>query len=263
VTTPYKSENGRIRAVVPFYCPDAGDGPPCHVQIHHYRRRKTGIPWGSLAVAKCRTHGLTFTLYPPGYVPYGREPYVELGPDGSALARDPGDSESALSPGYFAAAHDAAEGVLWPLDSAPTPPDAVRSTQRRRVLRLSTLLGLASGASPAPAVVADVTGLPAGILLEIASELASVHDLTRRGRQARDVLRRLAGDVGRALMDRLAVLGHLAGRWGHPYRWRTSIASLIELGRPFWHPNPPGTEVCLDPVTRGEGIHDFGHSRPP
>jgi len=222
-----------------------------------------GIPWGLVAVAKCRTHGLVFTLYPPGCVPYGREPYVELAPDGSALARDPGGSESALSPGYFAAAFDAAEGVLWPMDSAPTPPDAVRSTQRRRVSRLATLLGLAPGVSPDPSAVADVTGLPAGNLLEVASALAIVRDLTHRGRQARDVLLRLAGRVGRALMDRLAVLGHLAGRWGPPYRWRSHVASLIELGRPFWRPLPPGTAPGSGASTGGKRIHDFGHSRPP
>ena len=252
-----------MRPVVPTCCPAADDGPACRVGIQHGRRRKTGIPWGLVAVAKCRVHGLVFTLYPPGCVPYGREPYVELGPDGSALERDPGDSRSALAAGYFAAACDAAEGVLWPMDSAPTPPDAVRSTQRRRVSCVSKLLGLASGASPDPALVADVTGLPAGMLLELASELAVLRDLRRRGRQARDVVLRLARDVGRALMDRLAVLGHLAGKWGHPYRWRPGIASLIELGRPFWRPVGPGTAPCSGVSIRGEGIHDFGHSRPP
>ena len=211
----------------------------------------------------CRLHELVFTLYPPGCVPYGREPYVELGPDGSALERDPGDSRSAVSSGYFVAAHDAAEGVLWPVASAPTPPDAVRSTQRRRVSRASRLLGLELGASPDPAVVADVTGLPTGDLLELASNLAVVGDLRRRGRQVRDVLMQLARCSGRALMDRLAVLGHLAGRWGHPYRWRSRIASLIELGRPFWRPGTPGTLLRSGVSTGGESIHDFDHSRPP
>ena len=263
VTSPYKSENDRIRAVVPACCPHADDGPRCRVRIHHRRKRKSGIPWGFVAVAGCQVHGLVFTLYPPGSVPYGREPYVELGPDGSVLERDPGVSKHALSSGYFLAAHDAAGGVLWPVDSAPTPPDAVRSTQRRRVSRASTLLGLESGALPDPAVVADVTGLPAGDLLEVASDLAVVGELARRGRQVREVLMRLTRSAGRALMDRLAVLGHLASRWGHPYRWRPGIASLIELGRPFWRPGSPGTALRFGVSTRGAGIHDFGHSRPP
>lgn len=249
--------------MVPACCPHADDGPPCRVRIHHDRRRKTGIPWGSVAVAICRAHGLVFTLYPPGCVPYGREPYVELGPDGSALERDPGDLRSAASSGYFVAAHDAAEGVLWPVDSAPTPPDAVRSTQRRRMSRAATLLGLKEGLPPDPAVVASVTGLPAGALLELASDLALIGDLRRRGRQVRDVLMQLARCSGRALMDRLAVLGHLAGRWGHPYRWRSAIASLIELGRPFWRPLQPGTLLRSGVSTGGESLHDFDHSRPP
>ena len=263
VTTPYKSENGRIRAVIPACCPHADDGPPCRVRIHHDRRRKTGIPWGSVAVAECVRHGLVFTLYPPGHVPYGRDAYVELGPDGSALEREPGDSKSAVSSGYFVAVHDAAEGALWPVDSAPRLPDAVRSTQRRRVSRATTLLGLKEGFPPGPETVASVTGLSAGALLEMASGLTLVGDLRRRGRQARDVLLQLARCSGRALMDRLAVLGHLAGRWGHPYRWRSAIAALIELGRPFWRPGPPGTLGRSGLSTGGESIHDFAYSLPP
>ncbi len=51
-------------------CPLGGDGV-CRLTVQLYRPRKTG-PGYPVQVLLCRTHGRSFTVYPPGHVPYGR-----------------------------------------------------------------------------------------------------------------------------------------------------------------------------------------------
>ena len=263
VTTPYKVVDGQLRPVLPARGPCWSEAAPCRTRIQHLRRRKTGIPWGFVAVAICVTHGLSFTLYPPGHVPYGREPWVALGPDGSDLDSGTGANKGPTSSGYFGAANDAADGSRWPVDSAPSPPDAVRTTQRRRVAKAAALLGLEGDLSLGPETVADVTGLPAGELLEALGRLAITRDLVRRGREIRDVLAHVAGRAGRALMDRFAVLGHLVGEWGPPYRWRPRFFALLELGRPFWRQGPHGMSALYPTLPAAEPVYDFGPGHPP
>ncbi len=205
-----------MQAVVPTQGPCWCVGSSCQIEILYCRIRKTGIPWGSVAVACCKAHGVSFTLYPPGCVPYGRESWVELGPDGNALEQGEGEEACLASSGYFAAVQDAADGKRWPVDSAPTPPDAVRTTQRRRLARAAAILGLEEDLEPEAEAVAEVTHLPAGDLLGVLDRLARTCDLVGRGREIWNVFAEVTGAAGHALMDRLAVLGHLAGLWGQP-----------------------------------------------
>jgi len=226
------------------------------------RQRKTGIPWGFLAFVTCSVHGTSYTLYPPGHVPYGRTPWVPLGPDGSALEQGEGEEACPPSSGYFAAAQDAAAGERWPVDTSPNPPDAVRSTQRRRLARAEGILGLDEDLPLGPEAVAEVTHLPQGELLHVVKRLAHTRDLVHRGREVHGLIVRLVRLAGRALMDRLAVLGHLAGLWGHPYRWRPSASALLELGRPFWREGPLGTRARCAPPGAAGGFNDFGPGPP-
>lgn len=262
VTAPYELQDRRMLPVLPTRFPCGGEGSECRIGIHHLRDRKTGIPWGSLAVGACWVHGTFYTLYPPGHVPYGREPWVPLGPDGSALEQGEGKEACPPSSDYFDSARDAAKGERWPVDNAPNPPDAVRSTQRRRLARAQGILGLDEDLPLGPEAVAEVTHLPQGELLEIRDRLAGAHDLVSLGREVRDLLAGVARLAGRALMDRLAVLGHLAGLWGHPYRWRPSASSLLEIGRPFWREGPLGTTTDLPPPGVTVGFNDFSVSPP-
>lgn len=176
---------------------------------------------------RCRAHELAFTVYPPGHVPYGRAPLVVLGPDGSELVppRD-GVESGALA----RAAADARNGELWPRDSGG---EGVRTTQRRHVRSAALLLGLASSAVIAPALAAAVLHLPEGQLVEIARRVAGSRSLSRLGSEVSAVLGLLARRGGRWLADRLAVLGHLAGWWGSPWRWVPRLHQLLALGQPF------------------------------
>lgn len=216
-------------------------------------------------VVRCATHRLAFTIYPPGHVPYGRTPLIELAPDGSALSGGGTEARPATTL-LVAAASDAASGTRWPREGASTAA-GVRSTQHRHVARAAALLGLVAGAPPAAAVVANLTGLPEGQLVEVAARLAPSQDLSAWGREVTGVAADLtkAVNVPRALMDRLAVLGHLAGRWGRPYRWLAGPRRLLEIGRRLWSSVLPGTGTHGGGLASGGSFpfNDFGSRGPP
>ena len=203
--------------------------------LHDRRRRKSGPSWGWVAVLRCHTHRASFSAYPPGHCPYGRVPLVALAPDGSELRLERGADR--LAGTLLAASVDAARGERWPRQGAPAPPDAVRSTQRRRVGGLASLLGLVTLAANRVAleVVAQAAEVPAGLLLASARGFAQARDLEHRGREVESALERLLQRPGSWLSDRLAVLGFLAGCWGRPYRWSLPAGGrLLGLGCPFW-----------------------------
>lgn len=244
VTTPHHVSEDGVTADIPTRGPCWSDGSPCRISVHHARDRRTGQAWGWVAVVRCRRHRKAFTVYPPGHVPYGRVPLVVLAPDGEAVRGSGNDAAET----FFAAAADAgqSEPVFWPVDSAPTPPGAVRSTQRRHVRAGAALLGL-SGDAPGPELAAAVSHLPCGALVEARQELAGSRGLPEWARTVVGFLHDFARCAGRALMDRLAVLGHLAGWWGPPYRWVPRGRRLLELGRPFWGGDDVGTRSRSPP----------------
>lgn len=199
--------------------------------VHDRRTRKTGPPWGWVAVLRCNAHGGSFTAYPPGHYPYGRVPLVDLALDGGRLSLEPGDDP--LLGTLLAATADAARGNHWPRADAPTPPDAVRSTQRRRIRGVAVLLGLL--ASLDPKLVAEAAEVPAAVLAHALQAVEQARGLQAWAREIKGALERPLGRPSPWLCDRLAILGFLAGCWGRPYRWTLQGGGrLIALGRPFW-----------------------------
>lgn len=207
------------------------DGVACRVVVHDLRARKTGPPWGWVAVLRCKAHGGSFTAYPPGHYPYGRVPLVDLALDGGGLGLEPGDDP--LLGTLLAATSDATRGKLWPREDAPSPPDAVRSTQRRRIRGVAVLLGLLAGLDPK--LVAEAAQVPAGVLAHASRALEQACGLQACGREIKSALERLLSRPSPWLCDRLAILGFLAGCWGRPFRWTLKGGGrLIALGQPFW-----------------------------
>lgn len=227
MTTPYVVSERGTAAALPVRGPCWKYERPCVIGLHQRRRRKTGPPWGWVAVLRCSTHKSAFTVYPAGHVPFGREPFVVLAPDGCEVT----PSERGEPGGFMAAAKDARDGNRWPREEAP---GAVRSTQRRHVRAAATLLGLVVGGETTPALSAGVLQLPEGKLVETARELVSSRDLAAWGREVSTLVATLVRRGGRWLMDRLAVLGHLARWWGRPWRWVPRGGRLLPLGRSFW-----------------------------
>lgn len=236
VTTPYRVRGETLAAAKPDRGPCWDGAAECQVSLDHHRRRKTGPPWGWVAVMRCAPHRSAFTAYPPGHVPYGRVPLVALAPDGGTPESD-GDPPGKT---LFTAARDCDGEAprLWPRAGAD---DSTRSTQARRVDRAAELLGLVDGAGPSVSVVGAITHLPCGALMEARRAVSAARGLLDRAREVAAIFCDLEPRAGRALMDRLAVCGHLAGLWGAPYRWDPRHGRLVALGRAFRERRAPGT----------------------
>ena len=230
-------------ASVPKCCPrHLVDGRrPCSMRVVHIRTRKTGPPH-PLAVARCATHGVAFTLYPAGYAPYQRQPTLGLAPDGSAVEPDsssPHDPlDASFSTSLFEAALDASKGHAWARDSAASPgviPDRWWSTQCRYLARAACLLALS-------ATTSELTCTTIAMLLSV--ELIVLRPpLGAQGYRAlggaiRRVLEQIRGGARRAL--RLLYCGHVAGLWGEPLHW--------DAGRDAYERSP-----FLRPQVQGSG----------
>lgn len=216
VTTYTPGRDRQLEAEVPSCCPRGADagGPACAITIDHHRRRKTG-PAHPLAVARCRTHDCGFTLYPPGFAPYGRQPVLKLAPDGSRVGTEEDDLRESFSDTIFAAAVDGADGRAWARDSDEAVPDCWWSTQGRHLHLSARLVGIARDLGDRVretiAAVLSVSGL-------MQRERSSMTGYRGIGKAVCDVLRRLRG--GRAHRAfALLTCGHLIGHWGKPLRW--------------------------------------------
>jgi hypothetical protein len=175
------------------------------VVIHEWRERKTG-PGFPLMEVRCKTHGVHYTAYPPGYVPYGRELVAPTGPPKGAEE----EGRSAWAGTLFAPAL----AEPWP-DGHEFTGQTCWSTYRRHLGLSGAVLGLAGSVGlgeQAAAILAvplheqmvarrqfalgTVTGQRAGV----AAALAALGATPRTWRQ-----------VVRA--------GYAAGVWGRPWFW--------------------------------------------
>lgn len=183
------------RPTLPVSGPCAcGAAEPCQVAEHSYRERRQG-PGHPLVVVHCLTHGRFFTIYPPGFGPYGRK----------ALPTTAAEVETA--PG-LRAIRDAADETTsrWPAFDVEERPGWA-STQWRHLLRLGTWLGL-RGPELLGQQVATALSLPLHV------HAAARQDYQAGGyRQRGQAILRVLRVVGRrgALWPRLLRAGHVAG----------------------------------------------------
>jgi hypothetical protein len=213
IVTPYVADAaGELAAELPTCCPRWTAADSCRVSVHHLRRRKSG-PLHLLTVATCATHGAAFTLYPPGFAPYLRRPVQRLSPDGREAVpaeETPGQWRGTL----FEAAVDAEHGRAWPRSTDTVIGDTSWGSQCRQLEETAHLLGVAATIDDTSReVIAAV--LSVGVL--VLRELSRSRGYRAVGRAVCDVLRRLGQGARRAMQ--LLVCGHLAGRWGEPWRW--------------------------------------------
>lgn len=76
---------------MPGYCPGGADGSPCCLKVHCLRTRKTG-PGYPLTIIVCTLHHRYYTLYPPGYTPYGRAKVAPVNDYGRVIPTHPWDA---------------------------------------------------------------------------------------------------------------------------------------------------------------------------
>ncbi len=80
-------EHGEMRPVArPDRCAASEVGERCKVVMKCRRSRKTG-PGYSVDVLICSEHG-SFTVYPPGHVPHGREAAVPVNAAGHPVSEE-------------------------------------------------------------------------------------------------------------------------------------------------------------------------------
>lgn len=195
-------DDGELGASIPERCPLGEDGSECAVTRHDRRRRKSG-PDHALTVCRCRAHGVFFTVYPPGYAPYGRVAVIAQDSEGRAIQGE------TLGATIFGAALEAC---------AETESRRMqRRTVQRRLGVCAAMLGLWPGLSePVRDRIADALWLPR----LAARESARVYSTTRRLCDRSALVLSLWARVPLARRcSGVLVAGQLAGLWGRPSRW--------------------------------------------
>jgi hypothetical protein len=210
---------------MPTRCPAAPPGDErCRICVDHRRERKTG-PQFAIAVLSCSTHGVRFSLYPSGHVPYGRERVAPVTPAGDLIVASPaGGSDKPITQWTntrFEAVADAAASNHWPR-GAPVPRHA---TQQSRVTDASRLFTVDGGAGAVDAEVSRSLGVAHLLLRDVADFIATA-DVQGRAQQLKSLLDQSV--AGPRALERVLALGARAGLIGRPYLW--GLASGGEAG---------------------------------
>ncbi len=216
IVTPYFHAGDVFDADLPDRCPaHIDDGAACGIRAHAWRHRKTG-PAFPLRIARCAKHRKYFTLYPPGFGPYAREPVIRCAPDGEdILTEKPQEPLAEFEGTLFQAALDADRGTAWARNSHNAIPRHWWSTQLCHIDEAERLLGLARDlADHVRDLIAATLAVP-GLLLR---EHGTAHGYRAIGKAVCAVLIRVAGSTRlRAL--RLLHCRHLAGGRRRPRSW--------------------------------------------
>jgi hypothetical protein len=197
------------------------------VRINHARARKTG-PSIALVVARCLSHRRSFTLYPPGHVPYGRVAIVPVALGGSILVGDAAAADqSAWGTTVFAAALDASRGEAWRRgsrnDEGLGDPRRWR-TQRRWLSLAAAIVGIAAIAGPVREKIARLLDVALLTISDATKQFASAAGYRDRGCAVVSVLTELR--VAPRTGDQLLAAGASSGCWGEPRRWDPSIGRM-------------------------------------
>jgi hypothetical protein len=203
--------------------------PPCDIAEHHLRPRKTG-PCYPLTVIKCETHEIAFTLYPPGFAPYQRQPIFQLAPEGRAVLHE--ETEESLPDFHgtlFQAALDAAQRQAWARNSDEEVPDSWWSTQGRHIQLALQFLGLLrTTTDQVRETIAAVLSVACLLLRDESPAIDAGYQ--GKGRAVTTVLEALAGRE--LLAIRLLFCGYVTGTWGRPWSWDPSRRCLETLPFP-------------------------------
>lgn len=225
VVTPYiPNQDGIIQPQVPNIGPCCdSDKRPCKIFTDHDRKRKTG-PGFPLRVVRCRTHQKSFTLYPPGYVPYGRKLLELLGFNGNPILGVHGVERFRGT--IFDAALDAAENRFWPYKDENSFNNKTIATQANHLARASILLGIQPGLTIEQRHDCGHTlWVSLTSLIQNAQHIESKIDFQSQGQAVKNVLEEIPPFYS-SLFERFAAVGSDMGLWPHLYVWNPSWQQL-------------------------------------
>jgi hypothetical protein len=232
VNSPYFPDaEGRLRPVTPASCPRDRCGAGCNIVMVGFRKRSHG-PGFPLAIGFCGRHLHFFTIYPPGWFPYGRRPLVPVGYDGKALRDENGKTPWKMT--FFGALVDAAQGIPWPEELNRGSCDEVLGalgclrTQRRHLEMSLEILGISRGTERRERE---------NVALSLGVDLGLVHEVWRRSRvRPRDgPWWKLRGAEGAKILESLRLSERLTSnflrRW-HRKSQSPTPPSGTRIGRP-------------------------------
>lgn len=214
ITTLYSpDEYGDMVACIPDSAPCGVDGSTCCIREHSSRDRKTG-PGFPLVIVMCLDHRKYFTLYPPGFTPYGRAPVAPVAPQGRACGPDDEGIEPWVGTLFEAAVLATPEKVERCIRASCRPH---WPTLHRQVQRSAVWLGLDGSLRTGEKVAGH---LDVGL---------SVHSKARQGYATAEGMRGRAACVvavleavpdDALLLHRMLRAGHAAGVLGRVWWWR-------------------------------------------
>jgi hypothetical protein len=217
VVSPYHPDtDGDFIPDIPSHGPcRERDGRECKLCIDHFRERKQG-PGPNLCVMRCGTHKKGFTIYPPGWVPYGRKALAPVALDGGAISN--GDGARRFAGTCFDAALDAADRRAWPRQSDSGSVDPRFSTQTRHLRRSSLLLGIhPSFDQRVREQTAQILDVPGQLLCDAAALIERQPGYHGSGRACRDILESIP--ASNSIFESLAEAGAVVRLWPSPRLW--------------------------------------------
>jgi hypothetical protein len=213
---------GQLRPKRPAHCPDhdASAMCLCRVVFHKWRSRKIGIKY-PIASCFCRVHRCYFTVFPPGWTPYGRRCISDVAPNGEDILDKPSGLDAWRS-SAFGAGVDASEKRMWPLTRGGARsferrygerPYGVRRTQQRHVAGALVLFALRVGMTGERAKVATHLRIDLSLIAETAMRPRDGPHLVAGGAQCVAMLTDL-GPASRRVLTGLVRLGREPQYWG-------------------------------------------------
>ncbi|MCP4576005.1 MAG: hypothetical protein GY846_06950 [Deltaproteobacteria bacterium] len=211
----YADDNGNFRPELPDLGPcDESDDCPCRICVNHYRKRKTG-PF-DFSVVECKIHAISFTIYPPGYAPFQRQPLAPVASDGDFINRE--NDVARFEGSYFKAAIDAANFDLWPYQSDADYNIPRRITQKRHLGRAALILGVAPELTDrVREELAKILSLPGQLLHDSAALMKQCPGLQKQGKSICCILNVICKSP--SIFERLAEAGAKVCLWPPPKRW--------------------------------------------
>ncbi len=197
---------------MPTVCPKHFvDDHDCRIKNSHRRFRKTG-PEFPLFVVVCKEHDIGFTLYPPGFYPYGRQKLAQVSADGSLVVEE--DSHR-FSDTLFDAALDAAVGDVWHQESTNNSLTPRLTTQNRHLDRIIRLFGIGGDEKPRQREeLSQILMIPGQLLHDCTASLQDIISPRLKGKIICRILDKIPFFVN--IFERLVEIGAGAGLWPTP-----------------------------------------------
>ena len=180
------------------------DANSCQITVKSRRLRKCG-PNFPLVVFSCSFHKICFTVYPPGWVPFGRKPWESINEDGSSSENE--------SDTYFSAIFDMSDAQRWPEEACEN--SSTRRTQERQILSICRLFSLGIETEKSRYETAELLAVDHIFLADVANGIREGPSMMSKSKGVRTILEILIQEK-KNIFEKILLLGHKLRFWGQP-----------------------------------------------